>query len=81
MVGPFLKDKELYDLKKSEERTNSLRKREAKVNFHVDTVICGCLDPTCGGWHKIVESRPLPTDDECKEILKGHNRAYKKKNA
>ncbi len=81
MAGPFLKDKELYDLKKSKERTNALRKRERKEQFHVDTVVCGCPNPTCGGWHQIRESRPLPTEDECAEILKSHNRAKKNKNA
>lgn len=80
MAGPFLKDKELYDLKKSEERTNSLRKREGKENFHVDTVVCGCPDPTCGGWHQIDESRPLPTTEECEEILKEHSQINKYKN-
>ena len=81
MPGPFLKDKELYDLRKSEERTNAIRKREGKENFHVHTVVCGCPDPTCGGWHTMDETRPLPSSEKCDEILKQHNKIKKSKNA
>lgn len=74
MAGQFLKPKELYDLKKSEERTNARARREGKTQFHVYTVVCGCTNPTCGGWHVIDESRPLPTESECEEILRRHGR-------
>jgi len=81
MSGSFLRPKEIYDLKKSEERTNAIRQREGKENFHVHTVVCGCSDPTCGGWHKIDESRKLPTKEECEQLLKEHNKDKKSKNA
>ncbi len=81
MAGPFLSEKEMYDLKKSEERTNAIRKREGKEDYHVHTVVCGCPCPTCGGWHAIDETRPTPTKEECAELLKEHNKTKKGKNA
>jgi len=77
MVGIFLNEKELYDLKKSEERTNAIQRREDKEHYHVYAVVCGCPDPECGGWHVIDESRKLPTTAECAEILKKHNKTKK----
>ncbi len=78
MSGMFLIGKRMYDLKKSEERTHSIQKREGKEHFHVYPVVCGCPCPTCGGWHVVDESRPLPTPEECEAILKKHNKQNKK---
>lgn len=77
MTGMFLNGKQMYDLKKSEERTNALSKRSGTRNFHVYPIVCGCPDATCGGWHEVDLSRPLPTKEECKVILKNHNQMKK----
>lgn len=81
MAGQFLKEKELYDLKKSEERTKALQKRKGQENYHVETKVCGCPCPTCGGWHEIDENRPLPTKEACTAILRKHNRSKKQHNS
>jgi hypothetical protein len=81
MAGKFLNGKQMYDLKKSEERTNAIQKREGKEGYQVDAVVCGCPCPTCGGWHTIDETRPLPTREECEELLKEHNKSNTNKNA
>ena len=81
MTGAFLNEKKMYDLKKSEERTSALQKREGKESYHVHTVVCGCPCPTCGGWHVIDETRKLPTKDECEKILQEHNKSKRNKNA
>jgi predicted nucleic acid-binding Zn ribbon protein len=80
MAGKYLNGKQMYDLKKSEERTNAIKKREGKENYHVDAIVCGCPCPVCGGWHEIDETRPLPTREECEELLNKHNK-NKNKNA
>lgn len=79
MAGMFLNGKQVYDLKKSEERTNAILKRQGKENFHIYPVICGCDCPSCGGWHVIDETRPLPTKEECEVILNNHNATNKDK--
>lgn len=79
MAGMFLTGKRVYNFKKSEERTNAQLKRAGMKNFHTYPIICGCPDPTCGGWHQVDLSRPLPTSEKCDGILKHHNQAKKKK--
>lgn len=70
MTGKFLRHDALVDLKKSEERTNAIQKRD-RLNLHaVRTTVCGCPDPTCGGWHTIIIKATIPTKGECVLILK-----------
>jgi len=69
MSGKFLKRNAIIDTIKSEEKTNSLQKRNGKVRYHVDTVPCGCPDDNCGAFHKIRTDRPLPTPREADETL------------
>ena len=80
MTGKFVGSKGMYDLKKSEQRTNAILRREGKENVHTYAVVCQCPDPDCGGWHEIDENRISPTEKECKEILKNHNQSKKDKN-
>jgi hypothetical protein len=79
MAGIFLTAKQMYDFKKSEEHTNAKLKRAGFKNFHTYPIVCGCPDPTCGGWHEVDLSRALPTNEECNEILKNHSQTRKNK--
>lgn len=53
---------------------NAQQKRNGKIRYHVDTVPCGCPDPNCGAFHRLRTDRPLPTTEEAKATLLGHNR-------
>jgi hypothetical protein len=79
MVGKFLGKDAIVDLKKSEERTNAIRKRTGKIRHPTRAVVCGCETPSCGGWHVIDENRVIPTEEECSETLKKHNAQKNKK--
>lgn len=67
----------IIDTIKSEERTNSIQKREGLTNHPVRATVCQCSDPNCGAWHDILTDRALPTSEECDEILKQHNKENK----
>jgi hypothetical protein len=79
MTGKFLTPGEIADLKRSQDKTNSLQKREGTVKFHTNLIVCGCPDPNCGGWHTVVKERPLPSESLVKEILKADNKRPKTK--
>lgn len=70
MVGKFLKRAAIVDLIKSEERTNSIQKRDGLTMHPIRAIVCGCPDPSCGGWHDIITERTIPTEEECTLILK-----------
>jgi hypothetical protein len=70
MVGKFLRHGALVDLIKSQERTNAIQKRDGLTQHPVRTSLCGCPDPNCGGWHRIVTEVTVPTSDECMSILR-----------
>ncbi len=78
MSGKFMNRNAIVDTIKSEERTNSIQKREGLTKHPVRATVCQCPNPNCGAWHDILTERNIPTDDECEKILKQHN---KKKNA
>ena len=78
MAGKFLEHGALVDVKKSEERTNALQKREGLTHHPVRFTTCGCPDPNCGGWHTILTDRTIPTPKECDEILMRDNEARKR---
>ncbi len=77
MVGKFLNRRALADIKKSEERTRAVQKREALTRHPVRFTACGCPDPECGGWHTILTDRTAPTIEECDEIIRRHNQSRK----
>ena len=70
MAGKFLRRGALVDLIKSQERTNAIQKREGSTQHPVRTTVCGCPDPNCGGWHRIVTEVTIPASNECASILK-----------
>ena len=70
MTGKFLVRAAIVDLIKSEERTNSLQKRDGLTKHPVRTTKCGCSTPECGGWHNILTDRTIPTAEEADSILK-----------
>jgi hypothetical protein len=70
VTGKFLQRVALIDLRKSEERTNAIRNREGLTAHPVLTTLCGCPDPDCGGWHRIITEVTVPTAEECVQILK-----------
>ena len=78
MASKFLPRGALIDLKKSEERTNALRKREGLERHPVRLVVCGCPDPNCGGWHTILTDRLIPAPEECRVLLGQHNKLRKR---
>jgi hypothetical protein len=69
MAGKFLKRAAIVDLVKSEQRTNAIRKRAGLGNRPITAVVCGCPDPSCGGWHDIRADRTIPTAEEAKQTL------------
>ena len=73
MPGKFLTPGEIADLKRSQEKTNSLQKRQGTTEFHTELTVCGCPDPNCGGWHTIDTERPLPSENTAKQLLKADN--------
>jgi hypothetical protein len=70
MPGKFLTRDAIVDLVKSEERTNSIQRREGLTLHPVRATKCGCSTPGCGGWHSILTDRTIPTPEECDVILK-----------
>lgn len=78
MSGKFLTPGEIADLKRSQDKVNSLQKREHTTEFHTELTVCGCPDPNCGGWHTVVKSRPLPNPHKAEEILKADNKRKKR---
>jgi len=70
MAGKFLVRGAIVDLIKSEERTNSIQKREGLTKHPIRATKCGCSTPECGGWHSILTDRTIPTPEECASILK-----------
>jgi len=74
VAGKFLRRDAIVELIRSEDRTNGIQRRNGKIRYHVDTVLCGCPADDCGGWHTIREARPLPTADEADTILKSRKR-------
>jgi hypothetical protein len=77
MSHPFLGRSAIVDIIKSKERTNARQKREGLTEHPVRFTVCGCPDPTCGGWHTIETNRKAPSQEECIEILKADNSARK----
>jgi hypothetical protein len=78
MSRPFLSRSAIVDVIKSEERTNSIQKRNG-TDHPVRFTVCGCPDPNCGGWHTIETDRTTPTPEECAAIIKSDNSARKLK--
>lgn len=77
MAGKFLTRNAIIDLKKSEERTAAIQKRAGLTMHPIQATVCGYPDPKCGGWHEIRTERTIPTEQECKEIIKADNQARK----
>ena len=77
MVGKFLKRGAIIDVIKSQERTNAIQKRDGLSKHPVRFITCGCPDPDCGGWHAIETDRTLPTEADCAEAIRSHNKARK----
>ncbi len=78
MAGKYLKHAALVDVIRDRERINALQKREGLTAHPVSFTSCGCPDPGCGGWHRILLERSLPTADECTEIISASNKARKR---
>lgn len=70
MTGKFLRHGALVDLIKRQERTNAIQKPDGLSLHAVRTTVCGCPDPHCGGWHKIINKATIPAKGECVSILK-----------
>ena len=70
MTGKFLRHDALVHLIKSQERTNAIQKRDGLTLHAVRTTVCGCSDPSCGGWHTIAKEATIPNEGECLLILK-----------
>jgi len=70
MSGKYLTSGEIADLKRSQDKVNSLQNREKTKGFHTELVVCGCPDPNCGGWHTVDVSRPLPSAEAAISTLK-----------
>jgi hypothetical protein len=70
MAGKFLRRGAIVDLIKSRERTNAIQKRGGFTRHPVRRTVCGCPDPDCGGWHRIITEVTEPTDEECVSLLK-----------
>lgn len=73
MAGKFMRRDAVIDTIKSEERTNSIQKRNG-TNHPVRTTVCGCPDPSCGAWHTILKDRELPSSAEAEETLRFRKR-------
>ena len=70
MPGKFLRRGAIVDLIKSQERTNALQKRAGGTAHPVRTVLCGCPDVDCGGWHRILAEATIPSAEQCVALLK-----------
>jgi hypothetical protein len=70
MSGKYLTSGEIADLKRSQDKVNSLQNREKTKGFHTELIVCGCPDPNCGGWHTVDASRPLPSAEAAVSTLK-----------
>jgi hypothetical protein len=79
MAGKFLKRGAIVDVIKSRERMNAIQKREGLSKHPTHFTLCGCPDPDCGGWHTIITCLEVPTDEDCKQILRAHNKARKRR--
>lgn len=79
MSRPFLGRSAIVDIIKSKERTNAIQKREGLTEHPVRFTVCGCPDPTCGGWHTIETNHTVPSPEECAAIIKADNVARKPK--
>lgn len=79
MSRPFLGRAAIVDIIKSKERTNAIQKREGLTDHPVRFTVCGCSDPTCGGWHTVETERTVPSNEECDAIIKADNVARKSK--
>lgn len=77
MSGKFLNRGAIVDVIKSQERTNSIQKREGLTMHPVRFTVCGCPDPNCGGWHTIKVDLNVPSVEECAEIINADNIARK----
>lgn len=73
MAGKFLTRNAIVNTIKSQERVNSQQKRNG-TNNHDRAFACQCPDPDCGAFHTVDDERPLPTRQQCDEILKNHKR-------
>ena len=69
MAGKFLERAALVDLVKSEQAANARRKRQGLTRHPIRGVVCGCPDPSCGGWHVIATERTIPTALEADAAL------------
>ena len=74
MAGKFLERGEIVDLVKSEQATNARRKRQGLTRHPLRAVVCGCPDPTCGGWHVIETERTILTAVEADAALAADKR-------
>jgi len=79
MSRPFLGRSAIADVIKSKERTNAIQRREGLTDHPVRFIVCGCPDPTCGGWHTIETDRKIPSSEECAAIIQTDNSARKSK--
>lgn len=69
MAGKFMGRDAVINTIKSAERTNAMQKRNG-TSHPVHAVVCGCSDPHCGAFHRIVKDRTLPTREEADATLK-----------
>ncbi|RYX80093.1 hypothetical protein EON83_30090 [bacterium] len=79
MSRPFLSRSAIVDVIKSQERTNSIQKREGLTGHPIRFTVCGCNNPGCAGWHTIKTEQTIPSAEECAAIIKSDNSARKKK--
>ena len=69
MAEKFLKRDAIIDLVKGEHRANALRRRAGLTRHPLVVTVCGCPDPSCGGWHNTDTGRTVPTPEEADEAL------------
>lgn len=77
VVGKFLQRGAIIDTLKSEERTNALQRRSGQTRYHVHVVSCGCPDENCGAFHRVDNTRPLPSEAEANQTLARDHRQRK----
>jgi hypothetical protein len=77
MAGKFLRPGAIADTFRSEQRTNSIRKRSGLTMHPVQVTSCGCPDPDCGAWHTILTERTIPTTQECVALIADDNKTRK----
>lgn len=78
MSRPFLGRAALTDIIKSQERTNSIQKREGLSNHPVTFTVCGCPGPRYGGWHTIRIDRLVSSEADCDAIIEADNSTRKR---